>query len=81
MPGTLHGNSGLLKMRVDSLEAFDPQNHPVVLGGETVKVHIYYSPEFFLKGTRFGPYNSSTVQIPIYAAVYLLARGLGVVVN
>jgi hypothetical protein len=53
----------------------------VILGGETVRVRIYYSPEFFLKGTRFGPYDSSTVQIPIYAAVFLLARGLGVLVN
>jgi len=81
MPGTLHGNSGLLKMKVESLEDFDPQNQPVILSGETVRVRIYYSPEFFLKGTRFGPYDSSTVQIPIYAAVFLLARGLGVLVN
>jgi DNA primase small subunit len=68
-------------MRIESLEDFDPQNQPVILGGETVRVRIYYSPEFFLKGTRFGPYDSSTVQIPIYAAVFLLARGLGVLVN
>ena len=81
MPGTLHGNSGLLKMRIESLEEFDPQKQPVILSGETVRVRIYYSPEFFLKGTRFGPFNSSTVQIPIYAAVFLLARGLGVLAN
>ena len=81
MPGTLHGNSGLLKMRIDSLDEFDPERNPVVLGGETVTVRVYYSPEFFLKGNRFGPYNSSIVQIPIYAAVFLLARGLGELVN
>jgi DNA primase small subunit len=81
MPGTLHGNSGLLKMKVKSLEEFDPQKQPVVLGTEAVKVLIHYSPEFFLKGTRFGPYNSSTVEIPIYAAVFLLARGLGAMVD
>ncbi len=79
MPGTLHGSSGLLKMRIASLEKFDPQKDPVVLGGETVAVRIYYSPEFFLNGVRFGPYNDSTVQIPIYAAVFLLARGLGAI--
>ncbi|MDA4114263.1 MAG: hypothetical protein OK474_09475 [Thaumarchaeota archaeon] len=81
MPGTLHGSSGLLKMRVESLEKFDPQKQPVVLSGEAVTVKIYYSPEFFLNGVRFGPYDSSTVKIPIYAAVYLLARGLGAVIN
>ncbi len=77
MPGTLHGNSGLLKMRVSSIDSFDPQRDPVVLSGEPVKVQINFSPGFSLNGMRFGPYNSSTVQIPIYAAVFLVARGLG----
>lgn len=77
MPGTLHGNSGMLKMRVESLDTFDPQREPVVLGSEPVKVHIDYSPEFYLNAVRFGPYNSSEVKMPTYAAVFLLARGLG----
>lgn len=77
MPGTLHGSSGLLKMRVGSIDTFDPERDPVVLGNQSMKVQIEFAPEFFLKGTRFGPYDSSTVQIPIYAAVFLLARGLG----
>lgn len=77
MPGTLHGNSGMLKMRVDSLDHFDPQRQAVVLPDEVVPVHIYYSPEFYLKGNRFGPYDSVDTRIPIYAAVFLLARGLG----
>ena len=81
MPGTLHGNSGMLKMRIESLEEFDPLSQPVILSGETVTVRIYYSPEFYLKGAWFGPYNSSIVQIPIYAAVFLLARGLGAMSN
>lgn len=77
MPGTLHGNSGMLKMKIDSLEDFDPQVNPVVLGDEIVKVNVNYAPEFYLKGRRFGPYDSATVALPTYAAVYLLARGLG----
>ena len=81
MPGTLHGNSGMLKMRIESLEEFDPLSQPVILSGETVTVRVYYSPEFYLKGAWFGPYNSSIVQIPIYAAVFLLARGLGAMSN
>lgn len=81
MPGTLHGKSGLLKKRVLALEEFDPQLDPVVLSGDPIRAHVYYSPEFTLNGTKFGPYESSTVQIPIYAAVFLLARGLGELVN
>jgi DNA primase small subunit len=77
MPGTLHGSSGMLKMRVHSLEDFDPQTHPVVLGEETVTIQVNYAPEFYLKGKRFGPYDSTPVSLPTYAAVFLLARGLG----
>jgi DNA primase small subunit len=77
MPGTLHGNSGMLKMKVDSLESFDPQSQPVVLSERPVNVKVNYSPEFYLKGRRFGPYDSESVTLPTYAAVFLLARGLG----
>jgi len=77
MPGTLHGNSGMLKMRVDSLQSFDPQAQPVVLGEEPVKVKVNYAPEFYLKGRKFGPYDSVSVSLPTYAAVFLVARGLG----
>jgi DNA primase small subunit len=77
MPGTLHGNSGMLKMKVESLDDFDPQSDPVVLGEEAVNVSISYSPEFYLRGRRFGPYDSVSTKLPTYAAVFLLARGLG----
>ncbi|MDG6920358.1 MAG: hypothetical protein JRN59_02370 [Nitrososphaerota archaeon] len=77
MPGTLHGNSGLLKMKVETLESFDPQSDPVVLGEDAVNIRINYSPEFYLKGRKFGPYDSVSTKLPTYAAVFLLARGLG----
>jgi hypothetical protein len=47
------------------------------LPGDYTKVKAYFCPEFVLKGAKFGPYDSSVVEIPIYAAVFLLARGLG----
>ena len=76
MPGTLHGTSGMLKMRVASLDNFDPQQQPVVLGDETVNIRVNYAPEFYLRGKRFGPYDSVSVSLPTYAAVFLLAKGL-----
>ena len=77
MSGTLHGSSGMLKMKINSLEGFNPLSDPVVLGDERVKICIDYCPEFSLKDMRFGPYRSHTVeQLPIFAAVFLLAKGL-----
>ncbi|TLY12961.1 MAG: hypothetical protein E6K86_10760 [Thaumarchaeota archaeon] len=76
MPGTLHGSTGLLKMKVKSLDRFKPLSDPVVLGSTRVKVTVKYSPQFTLNGERLGPFKSESVSIPAYAAVYLLARGL-----
>ena len=49
--------------------------------GRRVTVQNLLLSRVLPEGSRFGPYNSSTVQIPIYAAVFLLARGLGAVIN
>ena len=74
MPGTLHGGSGLLKMRVASLNDFDPTVDPVVLNGEKIRVHVEYSPLFSLKGEQFGPYSFTDANLPMYAAVFLLTK-------
>lgn len=76
MPGTLHGNSGLLKMKVHDLERFRPDEDPVVLGEEQVSLFVRGSPAFSLKGETFRPYSSEEATIPAYAAVYLMTKGL-----
>jgi len=81
MPGTLHGNSGLLKMRVNDLEGFRPEYDPVVLGDEQVTLSVQGSPVFSLKGNTFGPYSSEEPELPMYAAVYLMTKSLARVVN
>lgn len=77
MAGTLHGSSGLLKMRVESLDSFDPESDPVVISDETVRIFVTLAPQFQMKGTKYGPYSAQSVDVPAHAAVYLLARGLG----
>jgi DNA primase small subunit len=76
MPGTLHGNSGLLKMRVHDLQAFRPEQDPVVLGDEEVALYVRGSPKFSLKGRTFEPYSAEEADLPTYAAVYLMTKGL-----
>ena len=76
MPGTLHGNSGLLKMRVHDLGSFQPEYDPVVLGEDQVTVAVQGAPAFSLRGRAFGPYSEEEPDIPTYAAVYLMTKGL-----
>ena len=77
MPGTLHNNSGLLKARVHDLGGFRPDHDPVVLGDDEVTVAVRGAPAFSLKGRTFGPYSSEEQDLPTYAAVYLMTKGLG----
>ncbi len=77
LAGTLHGNTGMSKMRVEYADTFDPQSDPVVLSAKPVKVKVDFYPLFKVKGAEFGPYKSETAELPTYAAVSILTRGMG----
>lgn len=80
LAGTLHGSTGMLKMRVDSVDSFDPQQAPVVVGSTPTKIETSFYPKFRMKHTDFGPFSHETVELPAYAAISILTRGLGEVV-
>jgi DNA primase small subunit len=77
LAGTLHGNTGMCKKRVESLDAFDPTTDAVVLSAEPMKVNVAVYPQFSMGGESFGPFRSNVVTLPAYAAVPILTRGLG----
>lgn len=77
LAGTLHGNTGMCKMRVDSVDSFDPEVDPVVLNAEPVKVDVTFYPKFSINGNSFGPFKSTLASLPAYAAVSILTRGFG----
>ena len=80
LAGTLHGNTGMSKMRVASVARFDPQEDPVVLAQKPVNVAVSFYPRFSIRHREFGPFRSSTVDLPAYAAIQILTRGMGEVV-
>jgi DNA primase small subunit len=77
LAGTLHGDTGLCKMRVDSVDSFDPLQDPVVLSSKLASINVDFYPRFKLGGKEFGPFKSQMVELPTYAAVQILTRGLG----
>ena len=77
LAGTLHGNTGMAKMKVTSFEQFDPERDPVVLGPERVMLKTSFCPKLSIKGETFGPFKAETVSVPTYAAISILTRGFG----
>ena len=78
LSGTLHGNTGMMKKRIESAESFDPQEDPVVLSDRPVRVRVEFYPRFRMKHRDFGPFfKPEDVELPTYAAVSILTRGLG----
>jgi DNA primase small subunit len=77
LAGTLHGNTGMCKMRVEAMDHFDPERDPVVLSAKRVALNVLFYPRFRVNGTGFGPFRSQMAELPTYAAVSILTRGLG----
>lgn len=78
LAGTLHGETGMAKTRVESMDSFDPQGDPVVLNERPVRVQVSFFPRFRLKHKDFGPFEKpEVVELPTFAAVPILAHGLG----
>jgi DNA primase small subunit len=75
LPDSLHGETGLVakRMGIEKLERFNPFSDPVVFGDNLVKVHVKNCDQFKLKGT-WGPYKNEDVELPEYAAIYILCK-------
>ncbi len=80
LAGTLHGTTGMCKMRIGSTGSFDFERDPVVLSSKPVALKVAFYPLFKVAGSEFGPFRSQMVELPTYAAVSILTRGLGEVV-
>ena len=76
MTGTLSGKSGLLKAPCADIGPFDPYVDACVIRSNEARVTASCPICFEIGGTRCGPYNSETVSVPEYAAVYMMAKGL-----
>jgi DNA primase small subunit len=77
MPGTINSKSGLVKMRCNDLESFDPLNDSCLLADKEVKVNTKVSSQinFKLKGQSFRT-RENDLKLPLFAAVYLICKGL-----
>ena len=77
MPGTINSKSGLVKMRSNDFESFDPLNDSCLLGDSDVNVITKVSSQlnFKLKGQSFK-IRENNLKLPLFAVVYLICKGL-----
>ena len=77
MPETLNGKTGLRATMValDKLEQFDPFYEPVVFSGKQ-RVHVVEAPALRIREEEFGPFTDEDVELPLAAAVLLVAKGV-----
>lgn len=75
MPGTLNSKSGLAKMKCSDLDSFDPFIDACLLGDNKVSVKIKTPVKLKLKNRLFN-ISKESAELPAYAAVYLICKGL-----
>jgi len=76
MPSTLHGETGMIKKEVASLEDFEPFTDAIAFGHEPVKVNTTSAPEIQMAGVTYGPFKAGVIQVPKVVALYLIGKGV-----
>lgn len=82
MPETLNGKTGFkaAQVEIERLEEFDPFYEPVVFEGNQ-KVQVTEAPELRLRDQSYGPFLDEKVELPLAAAILLIAKGAATPVN
>ncbi len=79
LPGTLNSKSSLAKVplpRLSDIDSFNPFIDACLISDREVDVYVINAPRFTLKGNSFGPYIHEEVKLPLYAASYLICKGI-----
>ncbi len=79
MANTIHGDTALLAKSIEGikgLEAFDPLKDSILFKDGYVDVVAGNVPEFAMNGMTFGPYANEKVELPTYAALYVMLKRL-----
>jgi DNA primase small subunit len=75
LPGTLNSKSGLAKAKCSDISSFDPFISACLIGDEMTGVRLKTPVNLNLMGKSFN-ISRESVEIPKYAAVYLMCKGL-----
>ena len=77
LPDSLHGETGMAARKiakVGDLARFEPMNDAIVFSDAPVKVKVGEAPAFVMGNQTFGPFKNSDVELPEFAAAYLICK-------
>lgn len=79
MPESINSSSGMVKRRIwlEDLPSFKPLEEAIAFGDEETCLKVKIVPRFSLGDKTFGPFKDEEVELPAYAAVYIVCKGLG----
>ena len=79
LPGTIHGDTGLIAKKVKSLKAlaeFEPMKEAIAFGGAPVSIKTAKVPEFMMAGTSFGPLRKHRCKAACLRGILPCPKGL-----
>jgi len=77
LPGSINSKSGLTKLYCESLDEFDPYKMACFIDDEPIEITANTPIKFELKNKEFGPYENEKIELPRFAAVYMICKGIG----
>lgn len=81
MSGTINGKSCMAKVPCADTKGFNPYVSAVVISDEPVGIRASCPIPFKMMNTTFGPYSNEYVEVPSYAAAYMVCKGLACVTD
>ena len=79
MPGSINGKSGLVKLPINENLPFNPYKDACLIDSNKVTVNAQCPRKFRLGTKSYGPYSKEDVTVELYAAVYMICKGLATV--
>lgn len=76
VPNTIHADTGLLSTSLSLLDMdkFNPMNDSIIFKKGHIKINANTQTPLVMNGIEFGPFDNKNVELPTYAAIYLLLK-------
>ena len=81
LAGSINSKSGMSKILCKDLDEFDPMHDACLIDNLPTEILANCPIRFTLKNKKFGPFENERINVPKYAAVYMICKGLAEIYN